>query len=67
MAWVKNDSRCAQHWGPHSIEVGATGLIPAELVTGQLPRGVQVVSNNPDLWLFKQTEHLPFSPRYAKR
>jgi len=66
-AWVKNESKCPQHWGPYGVEPGAVGLIPAEAVTGRLPAGVQVVSNNPDLWLFKQTEHQPFNPRYTKR
>lgn len=65
-SWVQNNSKCTQHWGNYCIEPGAVGLIPAEVVAGILPRGVQIVSNDPERWLFKQTEHQPFNPRYAK-
>src|SRR5581483_1222397 len=44
MAWVQNNSKCPQHWGPYGVEPGGLGLIPAEAVTGRLPVGVKVVS-----------------------
>jgi len=66
MAWVQNNSKCPQHWGPYGVEPGGLGLIPAEAVTGRLPVGVKVVSDDPEVWLFKQTDHLPSNPRYRK-
>lgn len=66
LAWVQNNSKVCQSWGRYSIQPGAVNLIPVECVTGQLPEGVKVVSNDPEKWIFRRTDHLPTSPRYPR-
>ena len=67
LAWVKNETKSPQFWGRHEVRAGALGLIPVEAVSGALPPGVQVVSGDPERWIFRRTDHAPSSPRYANR
>jgi hypothetical protein len=69
MGWVKNNTHVPQSWGRYTVEPGSVGLIPIEAVAGLRThpiREVTVVSDDPDQWVFKQTEHLPFNARYKQ-
>lgn len=66
MAWIKNDSNAPQYWGTYCVEKGAVGIIPAECIGPIMPRGVQVVSDDPERWVFRRTDHEPSNPRYRK-
>lgn len=65
MAWVQNHGNSPQHWGMHCIEPGALGLIPAECVGPVMPRGVEVLSDDPEKWIFKRTAHVPSNAQYC--
>lgn len=67
LVWVKNNSKVQQSWGRYSIEPGMAGLVPAEAVVGgagQRNPDFTVLSDNPETWLFRRTEHQPSNPRY---
>jgi hypothetical protein len=64
--WIKNKSDVAQYWGPHGVEPHGVALLPMAVIENlrQHPqREIVVISDAPELWVFKSTEHLPFSNR----
>jgi len=67
--WVKNNGNIEQSWGRHSIGPHAVGVLPIEVIETlrQRPlRELTILSDDPKQWVFKTTEHMPFSPRYRK-
>lgn len=68
-AFVRNDTACPQYWGNNVIPAGTIRFMPAEVIEAvrKSPvKGVIILEDNPDIWLFGHTDHLPFSPRYQR-
>lgn len=68
-AYVKNLTNITQRLGYWEIGPGAIGLPPSDVLasirSGNMKELV-VLDDHPDTWIFKQTEHQPFSPRYIR-
>lgn len=67
-SFVRNETKAPQYWGNHVIPAGTIRFMPAEVVQAvrQSPvKGVIILEDNPDIWLFGHTDHLPTNPRYA--
>jgi hypothetical protein len=67
--WIKNKSDVPQYWGPHGVEPHGVALIPITVIENlrlNPQREIVVISDDPGLWVFKATEHLPFSERYRE-
>jgi hypothetical protein len=68
-AFVRNQTACPHAWGNNAIPAGTIRFMPAEVVEAlrQSPvKGVIILEDNPDIWLFGHTDHLPTNPRYQK-
>ena len=67
--WIRNKSNTRHSWGRYSVEPGQVGIVPIEVadwLRKQPQREFEIVSDNPETWVFKKTPHRPFSPRYMK-
>lgn len=64
--WIKNNSDQEQSWGRHAVAPHGVGMLPIEVIQTLRDRPIReisILSDDPEKWVFKQTEHLPFSPR----
>jgi hypothetical protein len=67
--FVKNESKCPHTWGNHTVPPGTIRFVPIEVIehVRKAPtRGVKVLEDDPAVWLFAHTDHLPSNPRYTK-
>jgi hypothetical protein len=65
--WVQNKSSQEQSWGRHSIPSQGVGMLPLDVIQtlrDRPLRDIVVLSDDPQKWVFKSTDHEPFSHRY---
>lgn len=69
-SFIRNETRCPHSWGNHALPAGTIRFMPAEVVEAvrkSRTKGIIILEDDPAIWLFGHTDHLPFSPRYAEK
>ena len=68
--WIKNNSSQEQSWGRHSVSAHGVGIVPLEVIQNlrhKPLRDIVILSDDSARWVYKQTQHEPFSARYREK